>query len=58
MRNVIASMPFIEKIKHGVVRYLICSNGAIIYDLETKTLIYNKPLVENEIKEIFEIAKD
>lgn len=37
---------------------LHCSNGAIIYDLETKeTLIYNKPLVENEIKEIFEIAK-
>lgn len=54
-RSYTAAMPFIKQIKQGIVEYLICSNGAIIYNLNKKEIVFNDILSKEQIVELLEL---
>lgn len=46
-----------EILSHPSVSYVICSNGATIYDLETKQIISHKGITKEEVLSIYEKIK-
>lgn len=56
-RSYEASKPYIDKFKNGVVEYLICNNGATVYNLITKQILVDDFLTENQIREIIDLEE-
>lgn len=57
-RSYEATMPYINMIKDNVVEFLICNNGATVYNLFTKTILVDDILSKNQIQEIMKLVEE
>lgn len=54
-RNYVAAKPYIDQINYGVVEFLICNNGATIYNLKNNEILFNNTLSKEQINEIIKL---
>ncbi|MDO4604571.1 MAG: HAD family hydrolase [Helcococcus sp.] len=56
-RSYLAAIPYIKQIREGVIEFLICSNGASVFNLITGEKLVDDTLNKSQIEEIIDLTE-